>query len=198
MCDCLHMGPFPSLCNFPAFPVLIISVPSFLPLTGLWLLSSSCLDLQILSCAMNALLTNLAKETDHSLANTEVFIECFHFLPWNSKKPRQFWIAVLQGSYKVWSLCQVPHSCRVFLSGSAYLGISLLASRAGRDLLWYNQVALWYNPFHKLLKLKSDWVVCFPGKDSENIIPLELPSNFQPKLIHGEFYVLAVPTFSFS
>lgn len=124
MCDCLHMGPFPTPWNLPAFPLLIISMPSFLPLTPLWLLSPSCLDLRILSCAHQCAVNQLleAKETDHSLASTEVFIECFHFLPWNSQKPRRFWIAVLQGSYKVCSLCQVPHSCRLFLSGSALSG----------------------------------------------------------------------------
>lgn len=167
-------GTISSLLNFPAFPMFIISAPSLPPLTPLWLWSSSYLDLLILHhvhhCAINGLGSH--RNPVLFLANTEILTEWFCFLQWISQKE----VSDCSFTRKFCSLAPVPsfpHSCRHFCLAQLYLGMRMLANRTGRDLLWYNLGALWYNPFHKLFRLRSDWIVCFSGKGSESDIPLE-------------------------
>lgn len=120
MWDCLHKGPFPAPLNFPIFPMFIISAPSFPPLTPLWLLSSTCPDLPILKyihrCAVNGPGSH-RNPLFSFLPIQKYLLNVFTFF-----SQRRFLTAILQGSYEVWSLRQVPCSCRVVLSGSALSG----------------------------------------------------------------------------
>jgi len=123
MCDCLHMGPFPALLNFPAFPTFIISAPSVSPLTPLWLLSSSYLVLLTLKHVHHHAVNGLGSHRNPLfcfLPMQEYFLNVFTFF---CRVPKRGSLtAILQGSYKVWSLRQVPRLCRLFLSGSALSG----------------------------------------------------------------------------
>lgn len=88
------------------------------------------------------------------------------------------WLQFYKEVTKSGPCAKFPFHVGCFCLAQPYLDTSVLANGTGRDLLWYNLVALWYNPFHKLFKFKSDWIVCFSGKGSENLIPLE-ETSFQ-------------------
>lgn len=91
---------------------------------------------------------------------------------------RGFWLQFYMEVTKSGPYAKFPVHLVWFCLAQLHLDISMVANRTGRDLLWYNLVALWYNSFHKLLKLKSDWIACFSGKGSENLIALE-ETSFQ-------------------
>lgn len=173
MCDCLHMGPFPVLSNFPAFPTFTISVSSLSPLTPLWLLRSSHLDPLILKHVHHCAVNGLGTHRNPLLSFLPIRIYWMPSLSSVQLPKRGFWMQFYKEVTKSGPCAKFPVHVGCFCLAQPYLDISVLANRTGRDLLWYNLVALWYNPFHKLLKLKSDWIVCFSEKGSENLIPLE-------------------------
>lgn len=179
MCDCLHMGPFPALLNFPYFPTFIISVPSSPPLNPLWLQSSSYLDLltpkHVHHCAVNGLGSH-RNPLFSFLPIQKYLLDVFTFSCGAPK--RGFCLQFYKEVTKSGPCAKFTVHVGCFCLAQPSLDISVLANRTGRDLLWYNLVVVWYNPFHKLFKLKSDWIVCFSGKGSENLIPLE-ETSFQ-------------------
>lgn len=97
-----------SLLNFPAFPMFSRAL-RLSPLTPLWLWSSGYLNVLIVQCVHHCAGNGLGSHRDPLFSFLPVQKYSLNGFAFSSGSPqRRFLIAVLQGSFAVWSLCQAP------------------------------------------------------------------------------------------